>query len=112
MKYLDKEFAVPLTSKEYGDGWERIFGKKDPEATPAPERRPRGNWTLCGGKYWVSWGPTEPRPSEATGFHILVPTTELPEGWVVLQEPTLKQLTEVIDGMSKLLSEAEKLSEK
>jgi len=30
MKYLNKSFAVPYIGKAYSEGWERMFGKKEP----------------------------------------------------------------------------------
>ena len=36
-KFADPKFSVAVGGKAYADGWERIFGKKDPEPEkPAP----------------------------------------------------------------------------
>lgn len=76
-----------------------------PEPEEKPKRRPRGNWLLCDGKYWVSWGPQEHRPSTRTGFSVLVPTVPPhSEGYVVLKEPTADQLREIINAMGALLT--------
>lgn len=42
MEYLKKSFSVPLGGKDYGEGWDRIFGKK--AATALVEHEP-SPWT-------------------------------------------------------------------
>ena len=37
MEYLNKSFTVGVGSTEYREGWERIFGKKE----PTPEEPPK-----------------------------------------------------------------------
>lgn len=37
MKYLNKSFSVGMFSKEYAEGWERIFGKKEEETKLAED---------------------------------------------------------------------------
>lgn len=34
MKYTSKTFSVPVEGDAYREGWERIFGKKDPPDSP------------------------------------------------------------------------------
>ena len=117
-KYLESQpFTVALASKDYADGWERVFAKqsgnegKGWHETPVQEdsgpypRRPRGNWILAGGKYWVSWGPTAPRPDMTTGFDVLVPATPLrgEDGWQPLPDPTPEQWREIVNELATRL---------
>lgn len=85
-----------------------------------PKRRPRGNFSVCGDKYWVSWGPRAPRPDTRTGFSVLMRTEpENPESDFYSaggNEPdavphpdhpplTFDQALEVIDGLCAALAE-------
>lgn len=83
------------------------------------KRRPRGNYIVCDGKYWVSWGPRAPLPDTRTGVDVLVPVdSEDPKSdWRnaggtegVVSHPdypalTLDQALEVIDGLCAVLSQ-------
>ena len=47
MEYLNKTFSVGVGTKEYRDGWERIFGKDQDATQEIEEATPQEEESSC-----------------------------------------------------------------